>query len=313
MSTMKAVRIHKYGGPEVLHYEDAPRPAPAAGEVLVRVIAAGVNALDWKVREGHVRRIVDHALPLTLGWDFSGIVEELGHGVVGIAPSDAVFAHSDFTRNGAYAEHIVVRVSELAKKPRTLDHTHSAAVPFAALTAWQTVCEKTGCDVKAGQTVLIHGAAGGVGHFAVQLAKWRGAKVIGTGSAHNEDFIRSLGADDFIDYNRHRFEEIVFDADAIVDTIGLDTQMRSWKVIKEGGVMAGLVTAPSEIAAKAHKARAMLISVRPNASHLAAISELLDSGTLKTTIAEVLPLDQARKAHEISQAGHVRGKIVLTT
>lgn len=313
MATMKSVRIHKYGGPEVLQYEDAPIPEPKAGEVLVRVIAAGVNALDWKVREGHVRRNVDHALPLTLGWDFSGIVEQLGNGVTGIAPSDAVYAHSDFTRNGAYAEHIVVKVNELAKKPRTLDHTHSAAVPFAALTAWQAVCEKSGCDVKAGQTVLIHGGAGGVGHFAVQLAKWRGAKVVATGSVNNEEFVRSLGADDFIDYNRHRFEDILFDVDAIVDTVGLDTQMRSWKVIKEGGVMAGLVTAPSEIAAKAHKARAMLISVRPNAAHLAAISELLDAGTIKTTIAGVIPLDQARKAHELSQAGHVRGKIVLTT
>jgi NADPH:quinone reductase-like Zn-dependent oxidoreductase len=311
MPTMKAVRIHHYGGPETLKYEDALRPTPADGEVLVRVVAAGVNALDWKVRAGHVQRTVPHALPLILGWDLSGTIETVGPGVTGFAAGDDVYAHPDFTANGAYAEFISVRASELAKKPRSLDHTQAASVPLAALTAWQTLCDKWGADVVAGQTVLVHGGAGGVGHFAVQFAKWRGAKVIATGSAANERFVRDLGADDFIDYTRHRFEDVVFDVDAVVDTVGMDTQMRSWKVIKPGGVLAGLVSPPSQAAAKAHRVRGVLISVRPNAVQLAGIAELIDSGTIKPTVAEVLPLSQARKAHEVSQGGHVRGKMVL--
>lgn len=313
MMMMKAVRIHAYGGPENLRYEDAPRPEPAAGQVLVRVAAAGVNALDWKVRAGHLQHIVTHKLPLVPGWDLSGRVERVGQGVTGFKAGDEVYGHPDFTEDGAYAEYIVVRASELARKPRTIDHEHAASVPLAALTAWQTLCEPTGAYLLSGQTVLIHGGAGGVGHFAVQLAKWRGAKVIATGSPASERFVREMGADDFIDYTRHRFEEVVFDVDVVVDTVGVNTQMRSWKVLKEGGVLAGLVSAPSQKAAAAHGVRGILISVRPNAAQLDGIAQLIDHGTIKTAIAEVLPLSEARKAHEISQAGHVRGKLVLRT
>ncbi|TMP89740.1 MAG: NADP-dependent oxidoreductase, partial [Verrucomicrobia bacterium] len=175
---MKAIRIHNYGGPEVLHYEDAPRPEPQAGEVLVRVHAAGVNPIDWKVREGHMKNFWPHKFPLILGWDLSGVVEELGKGVLRFKIGDEVYSLPDPTRNGAYADYIVVRESELALKPNSLHHIRAAAVPLAALTAWQSLFDTA--QLQPGQRVLIHAGSGGVGHFAVQLAKWKGAYVFAT-------------------------------------------------------------------------------------------------------------------------------------
>src|SRR6266436_177428 len=202
--TMKAIRIHNYGGPEVLKYEDAPRPKPQAGEVLVRVHAAGVNPIDWKVREGHMKDFWPHKFPLILGWDLSGVVEELGRGVSRFKIGDEVYSIPDPTRNGAYADYIVVRESELALKPNSLHHIRAAAVPLAVLTAWQALFDTAQLQPK--QCVLIHGAAGGVGHFAVQLAKWKGAHVIGTASATNHEMLYELGADELIDYTVLKFE-----------------------------------------------------------------------------------------------------------
>ena len=315
-STMKAVRIHHYGGPDALRYEDAPRPEAAGGDVLVRVHAAGVNPVDWKVREGYLQQTIPYALPMIPGWDLSGTVERLGPGVGEFAVGDEVYARADIARNGAYAEYIVVRAKELARKPRSIDHIHAAAVPLAALTAWQALVEapapSSSIGLAQGQTVLIHGAAGGVGTFAVQLAKWRGAKVIATGSARNESFLRELGADDFVDYTKQRFEDVVYDVDAVLDTVGLDTQLRSWRVLKPGGVLASLISPPSEAAAKAHGARAVFVDVQTVVAQLDEIARLIDGKLLRPILADVLPLAQARKAHELSQAGHVRGKIVLT-
>jgi NADPH:quinone reductase-like Zn-dependent oxidoreductase len=315
MSTMKAVRIHEYGGPEVLRYEDAPRPEQATGEVLVRVHAAGVNPVDWKVREGHLRQMVAYPLPMIPGWDLSGTVERVGAGVAGFAPGDEVYARPDIARNGAYAQYITVRAKELARKPRSLDHVHASAVPLAALTAWQALFEApapyTSIGLEKGQTVLIHAGAGGVGTFAVQLAKWRGARVIATASAKNEAFLRELGADEVIDYTRKRFEEVAHGVDAVLDTIGGETQKRSWAVLKPGGVLASIMARPSADDARAHGARAAYVFVQPVASQLDEIAGLIDGKAVRAIVSEVLPLAQARKAQELSQAGHVRGKIVL--
>ncbi len=233
METMKAVRIHSYGGPEVLKYEEAPRPKSAPGEVLIRVHAAGVNPVDWKIRQGYFKGRVDYSLPLILGWDLSGVVEATGSGVAGLQEGDEVYSRPDIARDGAYAEHIVVRETEVALKPESIDHIHAAAIPLAALTAWQSLFDAAG--LSAGQKALIHAAAGGVGSFAVQLARWKGAHVIGTASKRNHELVRNLGAAETIDYETTRFKDVVHEVDVVFDTIGGDTQKRSWQVLKRVG------------------------------------------------------------------------------
>jgi NADPH:quinone reductase-like Zn-dependent oxidoreductase len=212
MATMKAVRIHRYGGPQVLTYEDAPRPEPAAGEVLVRVRAAGVNPVDWRVRAGYAREYLKHSLPLIPGWDVAGVVEATGPGVSRWTPGDEVYGGLDLARDGSYAEFMCVRETALARKPRSLEFSRAAGIPMEALTAWQSLFDSAG--LTRGQTVLIHAAAGGVGHFGVQLARWKGAHVIGTASARNASLVRALGADHVIDYMARRFEDAVCSVDA---------------------------------------------------------------------------------------------------
>ena len=313
MTDMKAIRMHAYGGPEVLRYEDAPTPAPGEGEVLVRVHAAGVNPVDWKIREGRLGKT--RPLPLILGWDVSGVVEALGAGVTGFSVGDAVYSRPDIARDGAYAEYIVVREGELARKPASIDHVHAAAVPLAALTAWQALFDapapNTSAGLQAGQTVLVQAAAGGVGTFAVQLARWRGARVVGTGSAHNAEFLRELGVDTFVDYGATRFEDVVRDVDVIFDTVGGETLERSWGVLRKGGVLVSIAGQPSASLAKEHGVRGNYVSVQPSASHLTQIAGLIDAGQVKPIVAKVLPLAAAQEAHELSKSGHVRGKIVL--
>jgi NADPH:quinone reductase-like Zn-dependent oxidoreductase len=314
MATMKAVRMHRYGGPDVLSYEDAPQPEPAVDELLVRVHAAGINPVDWKIREGHLKGI-PHTLPLILGWDVSGVVERIGTGATGFAVGDEIYARPDLTRNGAYAEYIVVRVSEAAKKPRSIDHVQAASLPLAGLTAWQGLFEAppshSSIGLTAGQTILIHGAAGGVGSLVVQLAKWKGARVIGTSSGANAELLRNLGVDQHVDYTTQRFEDVVHGVDAVFDTIGGDTQTRSWGVLKPGGVLLSIVSRPDEEAAKAHGARAAFVFIAPSAKQLTTLAQLVDENKLKPIVTDVMPLVAARKAHELSQGGHVRGKIVL--
>jgi NADPH:quinone reductase-like Zn-dependent oxidoreductase len=309
METMKAVRIHTYGGPEVLKYEEAPRPKPGAGELLIRVHAAGVNPVDWKIREGYFKQRLNYSLPLILGWDLSGVVEATVPGIVRLKAGDEVYSRPDIARDGAYAEYIVVRESEVALKPRSIDHLHAAAIPLAALTAWQSLFDAAGLG--AGQKVLIHAAAGGVGSFAVQLAKWKGAHVIGTASGRNQEFLRKLGADQTIDYQTTHFEDVVHDVDVVFDTIGGDTQRRSWKVLKKGGILVSIVGPPSAEEAAAHGVRQASVFVQPSATQLTELANLVDSGKLKPVVETVLPLSEARRAHELSQTGHTRGKIVL--
>src|SRR6266699_2155510 len=307
--TMKAIRIHNYGGPEALKYEDAPRPKPRAGEVLVRVHAAGVNPIDWKVREGRMKDFWPHKFPLILGWDFSGVVEKLGRGVSRFKIGDEVYSLLDPTRNGAYADYVVVRESELALKPKSLHHPRAAAVPLAALTAWQSLFDTA--QLQPGQRVLIHAGSGGVGHFAVQFAKWKGVYVFATASTKNQELLRKIGVDEPIDYTQKRFEEIARNIDIVLDTIGGETQERSWSVLEKGGVLVSLVQPPSEETAKDLGVRAAIIGAQPNGAQLAEIAKIIDSGKLTPVINGILPLSEARRAHELSQSGHTHGKIAL--
>ena len=306
---MKAVAMHAYGGPEVLKYEDAARPDPATGEVLVRVHAAAVNPVDWKVRAGHLRGFLNYSLPLIPGWDLSGVVEATGAGVTDWKQGDAVYARPDLRRNGAYAEYIAVRASELGHKPRSIDHVQASAIPLACLTAWQALFDAGG--LKAGQRVLIHAAAGGVGTFAVQLAKWKGAHVVGTASERNHAFLRELGADEVIDYTKTNFEEVVRDVDVVLDTLAGQTRDRSWNVLKKDGILVSILGQPSPDGAAQRGVRAAGVFVEPNQAQLGEIAKLVDSGKLRPIIETVLPLAQAARAHEMNQTLHTRGKIVL--
>jgi len=306
---MKAVAMHAYGGPEVLKYEDAARPDPATGEVLVRVHAAAVNPVDWKVRAGHLRGFLNYSLPLIPGWDLSGVVDATGAGVTDWKQGDAVYARPDLRRNGAYAEYIAVRASELGHKPRSIDHVQASAIPLACLTAWQALFDAGG--LKAGQRVLIHAAAGGVGTFAVQLAKWKGAHVVGTASERNHAFLRELGADEVIDYTKTNFEEVVRDVDVVLDTLAGQTRDRSWNVLKKDGILVSILGQPSPDDAAQHGVRAAGVFVEPNQAQLGEIAKLVESGKLRPIIETVLPLAQAARAHEMNQTLHTRGKIVL--
>jgi NADPH:quinone reductase-like Zn-dependent oxidoreductase len=304
--TMKAVRIHSFGGPEVLRLEDVPTPEPKPDELLVRVYAAGVNPVDWKIREGRLGEIT---LPAIMGSDFSGEVKALGRGVTEFHVGQSVLGVVA-EESGSYAECALAPASQVVEKPASLSYTEAAALPIASLTAWQALFDVM--DLKPGQKVLIHAAAGGVGSFAVQFAKWKGAHVIGTTSAQHTDFVRQLGADETIDYRARRFEDVVREADAVLDTIGGDTQDRSWKVLKRSGVLVSIVQPPPQDTAAAHGVRGeFLICDHCRKDELATIVELVRSGQIKVFVAATLPLREARKAQELSQSGHAQGKIVL--
>jgi NADPH:quinone reductase-like Zn-dependent oxidoreductase len=304
---MKAIRIHNYGGPEVLRYEEVAAPTPDAGELLIKVEAASVNPLDWKTRAGYLKDFFPHSLPFIPGWDGSGVVEAVGSGVTKFKEGDEVYAKTN--RDGTYAEYAIVAETEAALKPKSVDHIQAAAIPVVALTAWQALFEKA--RLAAGQKILIHGAAGGVGGSAVQFAKWKGAHVIGTASAKNQAFLSELGTDEPIDYEKTRFDDAVEGVDVVFDTIGGDTQERSWKVLNKGGILISIVQPPpAELAAK-YGVRAEMLGMQTNSAQLAEIATLVDSGEVKVVVERVLPLSEARQAHELSEKGHVRGKIVL--
>lgn len=312
MELMKAVRIHSYGGPEVLKYEHAPRPDPQVGEVLVRVHAAGVNPFDWKVRAGYMKDFVQHKLPLIPGWDVSGVVEEIGSGpaaALQFNKGDQIYGKLDPTRDGTYAEYVLARESEIALKPKSLYHVQAAAVPIVALTAWQSLFDAG--QLQRGQRVLIHGGSGGVGHFAAQLAKWKGAHVLATASTKNQAMLRELGVDEPIDYMKQEFDDIARNVDLVLDTIGGETQERSLRVLKRGGLLVSVAQPPIADRAKALSVRATFVWSQSRSDQLAKIGKLIDSGKLKLTIDRILPLSEARRAHELSESGTVRGKIVL--
>ncbi|WP_209624106.1 NADP-dependent oxidoreductase [Saccharothrix coeruleofusca] len=313
---MRAVVQHALGGPEVLRVEEVPRPRPLPTEVLVRVRAAGVNPVDWQTRTGSGMASVLGEPPFTVGWDVSGVVEEVGFGVTTLAPGDEVYGMPWFPRAaGAYAEYVTAPARQFARKPGTLDHEHAAAVPLAGLTAWQALVDTA--RVSAGDRVLVHAAAGGVGHLAVQFAKYLGAHVIGTASAPRHAWLGQLGADELVDYTSQRFEEVVRDVDVVLDTIGDrrgdDTGRRSLSVLRPGGQYVSIVGVPPELAAEAAEAglRTHAVLVEPDGSALAAIAELIEGGRVAVEVEEVFDLAEAAEAHRHGEAGHTRGKLVL--
>ncbi len=305
--TMKAVVVHEYGGPEVLKYEDAPRPEPKESEVLVRVIAAGVNPVDALIRSGKYAKFFGTTLPLIPGCDIAGIVEKAGAKISKLKIGDPIYAYVMW--GGGYAEYALANEGEATTKPKSLNFVEAAAVPLAALTAWQALVDTA--QLSAGQTVLIHGGSGGVGSFAIQIAKARGAKVIATASTPNQDLLKQLGADVAIDYAKTKFEDVAKDVDVVLDSVGKDTLVRSYGVIKKGGFIATLVAEPDQAELDKHGIRGAPISVKPNANELAEIAKLIEEKKIKPIVSLVLPLTEAVKAQEQAATHHTRGKIVL--
>lgn len=306
---MKAVRLHQRGGPEQLVYEDAPTPVPGPGDALVRVHACAItrDELTWGTTYTNQQGV--ERLPTIPGHEISGVVEALAAGTSGPAAGTAVYGLTDFRRDGGAAEYVLVRAADLAPRPATLSHVAAAAVPLAALTAWQALFDHAA--VSSGQRVLIHAAAGGVGTYAVQLAHWRGAHVTGTARAANAAFLRGLGADRVVDYSAERFEEQVHDVDMVLDAVGGATLERSWGVLRKGGTLVTIAdSAPAETAAR-YGVRGVEFIVEPNRAQLIEIARLLDAGTLRSIVQETFPLREARRAFERSAPGHNRGKVVL--
>lgn len=304
---MKAILIRSFGGSDVLESADVPRPEVADGEVLVRVRAAGVNPVDTKVRSGSFAKSGTR-LPAVLGRDVAGRVEAVGRGVTGTKVGDEVYAFLG-SHSGGYAEFALAKESELAAKPVSLDFEHAAAVPLAATTAWQALFDHG--RLQRGQRVLIHGASGGVGHFAVQFAKARGATVIVTARGEDASFLRQLGADEVIDYENERFEERARDIDLVIDLIAGETQERSWNVLKDGGAIVSTLQQPAKDKAAAHKARGEVFMAEPRHDQLVEIGRLIDEGKVHVTIQHAFPLRDARKAHDSIEHEHTRGKVVL--
>ncbi len=309
MESMKAVRIHNYGAPEVLTIDDAPKPEPGPGEVLIRVHAAGVNPLDYKVRAGAAKNWLGHQLPLIPGWDVSGTVEMAAEGAGDFQVGDEVYAMLDFRRNGAYAEYVVAAAAIIAYKPASLDHVSAAAVPLACLAAWQCLIDLA--DLQSGQTILVHGAAGGTGHFATQLAVWKGARVVATAAAHDMEFVRGLGADQIIDYQAEPFAEAISGVDVVFDPIGGEVQRNSWQVLRRGGILVTTQQIGSPETAAEFDVRGEALSVRGDSTELSAIAELIDEGHVKPAVTTVFPLEDAAQAHALLESGQTYGKIVL--
>ncbi|MFN7011747.1 MAG: NADP-dependent oxidoreductase [Allorhizobium sp.] len=331
--TMKAVRIHSFGGPDVLRYEDAPKPVAGPGEVLVRVKAIGINPPDWYLRDGY-RALPPEwrpevAFPLILGTDISGVIERVGEDVTDFAPGDEVYSMVRFFSVGeskAYAEYVSVPAAELARKPAGIDHVHAAAAPMSLLTAWQFLVA-LGHDHPnplqphrhvrvplAGRRVLVNGAAGGVGHFAVQVARLKGAHVIAVASGKHSDLLRELGADEVIDYTRTAAEDVVRDLDLVVDTVGGPSTGRFLRTLKRGGALFPVYPLGFADQDEAERLGVTVSAtqVRSSGAQLAELAPLLDDGTIRVVVDSTYPLQEARQAHERAAGGHIQGKIVLT-
>ncbi|NRB41664.1 MAG: NADP-dependent oxidoreductase [Pseudomonadales bacterium] len=307
---MQAVYIEQYGNAKQLILADVAQPAISANQVLIKVQGAGVNPVDWMVREGFLQDSGDHQLPLILGWDAAGDVAQVGTEVENFNVGDAVFVYAPISEQGAYAEYIAVDSALVAAKPESLDTLTAAAVPLAATTAWQSLME--GCQLKAGDKVLIHNAAGGVGSFAVQIAKAHGAYVIGTASAAKEAYVRGLGVDEFIDYRSQRFEDVITDVDAVLAAVGGDDILqRSLQVIRKDGNLVSLLDDMDADMAKQQGVNFQRWWVMPNAEDLQHIAELIDNGEIKVNIDTVFPLAQVEQAHALSESQRACGKIIL--
>lgn len=304
---MKAARLLRFGPPDVIRNDDLPRPEPGSGQLLVRVKAAGVGNWDALVREG---KLPNESLPLILGFELSGIVEAIGAGVSGFKSGDEVYGATNEQLTGGYAEYAVPVAGSMAQKPKTLSFIEAASAPIVTVTAWQMLFDYA--NVTSGQTVLIHGAAGNVGAYAVQLARQAGLHVVATAASADHEYLRRLGAERVLDYRTERFEETVTGVDVVLDTVGGETQQRSLQVLKPGGILVSVVSPVSETAQKRFGVRAAYFYVDVTTARLNKITKLFDSGKLATDVGTVLPLEEARVAHEMLEgAPHKRGKIVL--
>lgn len=301
---MKAVVISEYGDNDVVEYIDVDRPEPRAGEVLVKVHAAGVNPVDWKIRGGLGQRL-GMSLPIHLGGEIAGTIEKVGEDVSMFQIGDAVYG---IISSGGFAEYAVAMAEHLSRKPINLDFVQAAAIPLGALTAWQAIFDLAKLSI--GQRLLITNSSGGVGSLAVQLAKAAGAHVTAMASAHNEDYVRSLGADDFIDYRTQRFEDVAHDMDVVFDTVGGETFERAFSTLRKGGFLVTAVAFPKDEAHQ-HGVSAARVFCKPNADQLASFRELVEGGKLKSHVAKVFPLASIKEALALSEAGRTRGKIVL--
>ncbi|MBO0952659.1 NADP-dependent oxidoreductase [Fibrella forsythiae] len=315
---MKAVRIHEFGGPEVLKLEDVERPVPAADEILVSVYASGVNPTDWAIREGGndlLRPLL--TLPLTPGWDAAGVVAEIGSDVTGFKKGDAVYGVPNFPGDGSYAEYCVAKAGQFALKPASISFNEAAGVPLAGLTAWTALFEYG--KLQPGQRVLVQGASGGVGSFAVQFAKAKGAYVIGTASAGNLDYLKQLGADEAIDYQDQSISALISDVDVVLEASPLRNnteRLKSVSLLKEGGVLVTVnIDLPfndAVLTALAQKqAKGELAANQPRQDWLIEIAQLIDAGSVNVFVSHVFPLEQVAQAHRESQTWHVRGKLIL--
>jgi NADPH:quinone reductase-like Zn-dependent oxidoreductase len=311
---MKAITQQSFGGPEVLVVSEVDRPEPLPTEILVRVHAAGVNPVDWKTREGGGMAGVLGEPPFILGWDVSGVVEAVGFGVTRVKPGDEVYGMPWFPRAAsAYAEFVTAPSRHFALKPKNASHVEAAALPLAVLTAWQSLVDTA--HVEAGQRVLVHAAAGGVGHLAVQIAKAKGAYVIGTASAAKHGFLKSLGVDEVVDYTTTRFEDVVSDVDIVIDLIGGENSLRSLAALRPGGLVVAVPSGASpDLAEAAERAgvRSTAFLVEPDYAALNEITSLVEAGHLRVEVETVLPLAEAGKAHELGETGRTKGKIVLS-
>jgi NADPH:quinone reductase-like Zn-dependent oxidoreductase len=304
---MMAVVAHEYGAPDLLKLERVPRPEPKEDEALVRVIASGVNPADPLTLSGKYAREFGTHLPLIPGYDIAGVVDKTGANVTKLKVGDAVYGYPTF--GGGWADYVTVKEWEVAAKPTSLNFVEAAAVPMGALTAWQALVNVA--KLQPGQTILIHGGAGGVGSFAVQIAKVRGARVIATASTGNQDLLKQLGADMVIDYTKTRFEDVAKDVDAVLDPVGKETLARSYAVVKKGGVVMSLVARPDPAELERLGIRGAGISVHPDAQDLTQIAQLIDVGKIKPIVTQILPLSEAIAAQRQAATHHTRGKLVL--
>jgi len=305
--TMKAVVAHEYGAPEVLKFEQVPRPEPNEDEALVRVIASGVNPADPLTLSGKYAREFGTHLPLIPGYEIAGVVEKTGANVTKHKVGDAVYGYPTF--GGGWADYVSVKEWEVARKPKSLNFVEAAVVPMGALTAWQALVDIA--KLQPGQTILIHGGSGGVGSFAIQIAKALGARVIATASTANQDLLKQLGADVAVDYTKTKFEDVAKDVDAVLDPVGKETLARSYGVVKKGGIVMSLVALPDKAELQKRGIRGAAISAHPDAEDLAEIAQMIDAGKIKPIVTQVLPLSEAVVAQQQAATHHTRGKVVL--
>lgn len=306
---MKAVQINQFGNRDVLELNDNVQiPTPAANEVLIKVKAAAVNPVDWKIREGYLQQLLNHPLPLTLGWDVSGEVVKIGDEVTHLKVGDAVYSRPDISKNGSYAQYMTANAEEVAIKPKSLTWQEAAGVPLAALTAWQALFEMT--KLQAGERVLIHAGSGAVGQFAIQLAKLHGAYVYTTTSSKNTELVLSLGADEAIDYHKQDFSELE-GIDVVFDTVGGETQANSWTILNKGGRLVSIVSNPDLAIAEELGVSAFFLFIQPNREQLDELAKLADQGKLTVNIDSVFGLEQVKDAHERSESGRAQGKIII--